>query len=96
MSLSYYLLRDLNKMAMKIQVKPKTPPHGIYHQGLIKILIKAEMGKLQRTWDQLLIQSGFEKEVHSPATQFHDKIDEPNQEASPSASRPIIPRKGKR
>jgi hypothetical protein len=95
MSLPYYFLRDLNKMAMKIQAKPKTPPHGIYHRGLIEILIKVELGKLQMTWDRFLIQSGFEKEVHPPATQLHDKIVEPDQEASPSASQPVIPMKGK-
>jgi hypothetical protein len=96
MSLPYYFLRYLNSMAMKIQENPNTPPHGIYHQGFIKILIKSELGKLQRTWDTFLIQSGFEKEVHHPITQLHDKIVEPNQEASPSVNQPVIPRKGKR
>jgi hypothetical protein len=84
MNLPYYFLRDLNKMAMKIQENPKTPPHGIYHHGLIKVLIKAELGKLHKTWDQFLIQSGFEKEVHPPASQSHDKVVVPTQEASPS------------
>jgi hypothetical protein len=96
MSLPYYFLRDINKMAMKIKANPKTPPHGIYHQGLIKILIKVKLGKIERTWDQLLIQSWFEKEVHPPTTQFHDKVVEPNQEASPNESKLVIPRKGKR
>jgi len=41
----YYFLRELNKMAMKIQTNPKTPLHGIYHQGLIKVLIKAKLEK---------------------------------------------------
>jgi hypothetical protein len=52
MSFPYYFVRDLNKMAMKIQANPKTPSHGIYNQGLIKILIKAELEKRQSTWDQ--------------------------------------------
>jgi len=46
---------------MKIQEKPKTSPNGIYHQGLIQILIKVELGKLQRKWDKFLIQSWFDK-----------------------------------
>jgi hypothetical protein len=46
MNLPYYFLRDLNKMAMKVQENPKTPPHEIYHRGLIKVLVKAELGKL--------------------------------------------------
>ena len=63
---------------------------------MIKILVKVELGKLQRTWDQLLIQSEFLKESHPHVTQLHDKIVEPNQEASPNTSQPVIPRKGKR
>jgi hypothetical protein len=39
MNLPYYLLRDLSKMAMKVQSNTKTPPNGIYHEGLIKVLI---------------------------------------------------------
>ena len=62
MNLPYYFLRDLNKMAMRVQANPKTPPHRIFHQGLIKVLVKAELGKLHKTWDQLLIQSWYEKE----------------------------------
>jgi hypothetical protein len=54
------------------------------------------MRKLQRTWDQLLIQSGFEKEVHPPASQSHDKFYVPTQEYSPNASQPTISNKGKR
>jgi hypothetical protein len=96
MCLPYCFLRYLNKMAMEIQANPKTPPHGIYHQGFIKILIKLELGKLQRTWDQFLIQLGFEKEVHPHVTQLYDKVVKPNQEASPNESQPVIPRKGKR
>jgi hypothetical protein len=49
MNLTYYFLRDLNKMAMKVQANPKTPPHGIYHRVLIKVLFKDELGKLQKT-----------------------------------------------
>jgi len=46
MNLPYYFLRDLNNMAIKVQEKPKTPLHGIYHRGLIKVLVKDELGKL--------------------------------------------------
>jgi hypothetical protein len=54
MNLPYFFLRDINNMAMKVQENPKTP-HGIYHQGLIKLLIKYDLGKLQSTWDHFLI-----------------------------------------
>jgi hypothetical protein len=96
MNLPYYFLRDLNKMAMKVQANPKTPPHGIYHQGLIKVIVKAELGKLQKTWDQYLIQSGFEKKVHPPAVKSHDKVAKPEQGTSSSASQPTTSKKRKR
>jgi hypothetical protein len=80
MNLPYYFLQDLNNMAMRVQENPKTPPHGIFHQGMIKVLFKAKLGKLQRTWDKLLIHSRFEKENHSLASQSHENIVNPDQE----------------
>jgi len=74
MNLTYYLLQNLNKMDMRVQVNPKTPPHGIFHQGLIKLLVKAELGKLQKTWDQFLIQSRYEKENISFNSQSHENF----------------------
>jgi hypothetical protein len=70
--------------------------HGIYHQGLIKVLIKEELEKRQRTWDQFLIQSGFKIEVHPPAQKLTDKFVEPMQGASSSTSPPVVSRKNKR
>jgi len=96
MSLPYYFLRDLNKMAMKIQANPKTTPHSIYHQGLIKVLIKEDLEKIQRTWDRFLIHSRFEPEVHPPTQTFPDKFVEPMQGTSSSTSQPIVSRKNKR
>jgi hypothetical protein len=52
MDLPYYFLWDLKQMAMKFQTNPKTPSHKIYHQDLIKVIVKAELGKLQKLWDQ--------------------------------------------
>jgi hypothetical protein len=96
MNLPYYFLRDLNKMAMRVQANPKTPPHRIFHQGLIKFLVKAELGKLQKTWDQFLIQSGFEKENHSPASQSHGNIVKPDQETPSNVDQSTTAKKGKR
>jgi hypothetical protein len=55
LNLPYYLLHDLKNMAMRVQENPKTPPHGIFHQGLIKFLFKANLGNLHKTWDHFLI-----------------------------------------
>ena len=96
MNLPYYFLRDLNKMTMNIQENTKTLPHGIYHHGLIKVLIKADLGKTHKTWGQFLIHSGFKKEVHPPALQSHDKVVVTTQEDSPSSSQPTFSKKDKR
>jgi hypothetical protein len=95
MNLPYYFLWDLNKMAMRVQANPKTPPHGIFHQGLIKVLVKAELGKLQKTWDQFLIQSGYEKENHASASQSHGNIVKPDQETPANVGQSTPAKKGK-
>jgi hypothetical protein len=96
MNLPYYFLRDLNKMAIKVQENAKTPPHRIYHQGLIKVLVKAELGKLQKTWDKFLIQSGFEKKVYPSTAKSHDKGANLEQETSSSTNRSTNAKKRKR
>jgi len=83
-------------MAMKIQENPKTSPHGIYHQGLIKLLFKVVIDKRKRKWDQFLIQSRFKIEVHSHAQNSTDKVVEPMEGASSSTIPPIVSRENKR
>jgi len=83
-------------MAMRVQENPKTPPHGIFHQGMIKVHVKAKLGKLKRTWDQFLIHSGFEKENHSLASQSHGNIVNPDQETLSNVGQSTIAKKGKR
>jgi hypothetical protein len=96
MNLPYYFLRDLNKMDMKVQANPQTPPHIIYHQGLIKVIVKDELGKLQKTWDQYLIQLSFEKKVHPPVVKSHETVAKLEQGTSYSASQPTTSKKRKR
>jgi hypothetical protein len=95
MNLPYYFLRDLNKMTMKVQDNPKTPPQGIFHQGWTKIIVKDELGKLQNTWDHFLIQSGFEKEKHSPSSQSHGNIVKPDQETPSNVDQSATAKNGK-
>jgi hypothetical protein len=94
MNLPYYFLRDLNNMAMRVQVNPKIPPHSIFHQGLIKFLVKSELWKLQKTWDQFLIQLGYEKEKHASASQSHGNIVNPIQEIPSNVSQSTPTNKG--
>jgi hypothetical protein len=92
--LPFYFLRDLNKMDMRVQVNPKNPPHKSFHQGLITFLVKAELGKLQKIWDQFLIQSGYEKENHAFASQSHVNIVKPDQETPASVIQSTPAKKG--
>jgi len=44
------LLKSLTKMATAVR-KQENPELGIYHQGLIKMLITAELDRLSIPWD---------------------------------------------
>lgn len=96
MNLPYYFLRDLNKMAMRVQANPKTPPHRIFHQGLIKVSANAKLGKLQKTWDQFLIQLGYEKENHASASHSHRNIVKHDKKTPTKVGQSTPARKGKR
>jgi hypothetical protein len=96
MNLPYYFSGDLKKMDMTVQANPKIHPHRIYHHGLIKVIVKGKLGKLQNTWDQYLNQSSFEKKVHPPAVKSHEKVANLEQGNSSSASQPTTSKKRKR
>ncbi len=48
-------------MLAKVRAKPKMPPHYIFHEGLIKLLIFNHLGKVDSTWEHLLFLGGFIK-----------------------------------
>jgi hypothetical protein len=60
------------------------------------VLIKAELEKRQRIWNQFLLQSGFEPEVYVSAKKLPDSFVKPMEGASPSSSQPVVSRKNKR
>ena len=82
-------------MVMRVQANPKTPPHRIFHQGLIKVLVKDELGKLQKTCDQFLIHSEFEKENHTLVSQSNGNIVKPDQETPSNVNQSATAKKGK-
>jgi hypothetical protein len=63
---------------------------------LIKLTVKDELGKLQKTWDQYLIQLGFENKVHPPTIKSHEKVAKHEQGTSSSAIQPTTSKKRKR
>ena len=62
MNMPYFLLRSLIKMSSKVRARPKTPPHCIFHRGLIKMLIINHLRKLNTTWENLLFWGYFDKQ----------------------------------
>ena len=56
------MLKSLAKMYAKVQANPDTPPHAIYHRGLIKILICHWLKELNRSWDYFMFLGGLKFE----------------------------------
>ena len=52
-------------MSFRVQSHPETPPHGIYHQGLIKKLIVDQLKEKGRSWDHFIFWGGFKSENQS-------------------------------
>ena len=59
LNLPYFLHTDLLKMSSKIQAKPDSPSHLVYHSGLIKILVKSTLDRKHKSWDRFIVEEGF-------------------------------------
>ena len=46
-------------MSKKIHSNPSSPPHHIFHAGLIKILVKFELDRKNKPWDTFIKEVGF-------------------------------------
>jgi hypothetical protein len=46
-------------MASKVRRNPRTPPHSIFHRGLIKLLIVNHLNKISESWDHFLSSGDF-------------------------------------
>ena len=60
LSLPFYFLRSLTKMASNFKASGETADTYLFHQGLIKILIMHELQQLGRSWDHFPCLEGFE------------------------------------
>jgi hypothetical protein len=66
-NLSYYLSRNLGKMADKVQDKSNQVKPSLFHFSLIKLLVLEEIKKTKREWNSFLVSSRFCVEiVNSP------------------------------
>lgn len=46
-------------MSKKVQAKLDSPPHLVYHSGMIKILLKSALDRNNKSWDRFIIEEGF-------------------------------------
>lgn len=60
LSLPFYFLKSLTKMASKYKGPREIANTYLFHQGLIKVLIMHELQRVGRSWDQFLCLEGFE------------------------------------
>jgi len=61
MNLPYYLLKSMTKMENKVQTHPKNVAYSLFHQGIIKVLVRKELDKPQTSWEYFLCSLGFEE-----------------------------------
>jgi hypothetical protein len=55
----YYLYKSLEKMSKMVRRNSQNPQSSLYHHGLVKMLVEAELRKINKTWDQFLGENAF-------------------------------------
>ena len=65
LNLPFYLLKSLEKMAIRARNHPSCSGSNMFHHGLIKILITQELGKLERSWSHFLFWGVFKVNLKS-------------------------------
>ena len=63
-------------MISRVQNHPDHTARSVYHQGLIKLLILAQLQKEGRTWESLLTELGFKD---NPKEKGKRMMDDPGQ-----------------
>ena len=67
LSLPFYLLKSLSKMAMRVKNHPDHSSHNIFNHVLIKLLVLNELKKRNWAWLHFLFWSRFEVEKYEVA-----------------------------
>ena len=52
----FYFWKSLSKMASQVRKNLEHPTHSLYHHGLIKMLVLAELKKQDRVWEQFVYE----------------------------------------
>ena len=62
-------------MISNVQNHLEHTAHSVYHQGLIKLLILAQLQNEERTWESLLIELGFKDNPKEKGKRMTEDID---------------------
>ena len=52
----FYFLKSLEKMSSQVRKNVTKPHNNLFHHGLIKLLVLAELEKQGKTWDAFIYQ----------------------------------------
>ena len=52
----FYFWKILGKMASQVRKNMENPTHSLYHHGLIKMLILAQLKKKDQVWEQFIYE----------------------------------------
>jgi hypothetical protein len=59
LNLPFYLLKSLQKMSKFYQTQNPNPESSLFHHGLIRILVNAQLLKTRDNWQSFLVRNRF-------------------------------------
>jgi len=65
MNIPFYLLRSMGKMSDRVQAKSKAVDTSVFHSGLIRMLVMAELRKRNIPWEQVIVSTHMNLDIAS-------------------------------
>jgi hypothetical protein len=63
MNIHFYLFRSMGKMDDRVQAKSKVVDTGVFHSGLIRMLVKEELNKIIIAWEKFIASAHLQLNV---------------------------------
>jgi hypothetical protein len=82
----YFLLQSLSKMAKAVQKQGRNTKKSLYHCGFIKMIIIYELQRKNLTWQQFIIENGFETIEEEEEEQILVVTDDEEEVQNPKAT----------
>ena len=76
-NLPFCLFKSLQKIISRVQNHPEHTACSVYHQGLIKLLILAQLQKEERTRESMLKELGFKDNPKEKGKRMMDDTEQP-------------------